>query len=343
MTGRERIAALLAGSEPDHVPAMPITMMRAAQHIGRKYRDYVTDHRVLAEAQVRVAETFGFDHVSVISDPAREVADLGGAVEWFDNQPPAVIEERALLADKARLVGLRLPTLSSSPRLLDRVEGVRLLKERAGRECMVEGWVEGPCAMSADLRGLNNLMLDFFDDPAFVRDLFAFTVEMEFRTARDQIAAGADIVGVGDAAASLIGPRLYEEFVAPYERTLVGRIQEAGARVRLHICGKTRRLYRGMAATGAEMIDLDFLAPIAEARAEMGPRPVLLGNLDPVRVMRDSTPGAIEAGFAQCHREAGARYIVAAGCEVPVYTPDANLLAASSYARSNRNGLAASG
>ncbi len=342
MTGRERVLALLDGSDPDHVPCMPITMMRAAQHIGRKYRDYVTDHRVLAEAQVRVAATFSIDHVSVISDPAREVSDLGGAVEWFENQPPAVVEERALLTRKSRLQGLRLPELSSSPRLLDRVQGVGLLKERIGGECLVEGWVEGPCAMSADLRGLNNLMLDFFDDPAFVRDLFTFSVEMELRTARDQIAAGADIVGVGDAAASLIGPRLYEEFVVPFERTLVRGIQDAGARVRLHICGKTRKLYRGMESTGAEIIDLDFLAPIAEARAEMGPRPVLLGNLDPVRVMRDGTPGGIQAGFAECHRQAGARYIVGAGCEVPFGTPDANLHAAAAYARSHRNALAVS-
>jgi MtaA/CmuA family methyltransferase len=342
MTGRERVQALLEGREPDHVPCMPITMMRAAEHIGRKYRDYVTDHRVLAEAQVRMAETFGFDHVSAISDPAREVSDLGGAVEWFENQPPAVVEERALLTEKSRLRGLRLPELSSSPRMLDRVRAVALLKERIGGQCMVEGWVEGPCAMSADLRGLNNLMLDFFDDPSFVRDLFAFTVEMELRTARDQIAAGADLIGVGDAAASLIGPRLYDEFVAPLERALVKGIQESGARVRLHICGKTRKLYRGMEATGAEIIDLDFLAPIAEARADMGPRPVLLGNLDPVRVIRDGTPESIAAGFAECHRQAGARYIVGAGCEVPAGTPDENLHAPARYARSHRNALALS-
>ncbi len=342
MTGRERVLALLNGHEPDHVPCMPITMMRAAQHIGRKYRDYVTDHRVLAEGQVRVAERFGFDHVSAISDPAREVSDLGGAVEWFENQPPAVVEERALLSDKARLLTLRLPELSSSPRMLDRVEGVRLLKDRIGRECMIEGWVEGPCAMSADLRGLNSLMFDFFDDPSFIRDIFTFTVEMELRTARDQISAGADIIGVGDAAASLIGPRLYHEFVVPFEQTLVKGIQESGARVRLHICGKTRKLYRGMEATGAEIIDLDFLAPIAEARAEMGPRPALLGNLDPVRVMRDGTPESIEAGFAECHRQAGPRYIVGAGCEVPAGTPDENLLAPARYARSHRNAPALS-
>ena len=333
MNGRERILAMLSGGEPDRLPFMPITMMFAARQIGAKYRDYARDHRVLAEAQIRTAETFGFDHVSAISDPAREVSDLGGAVEWFDDQPPAVPQEGAVLGDKRRLSGLRVPDPASASRMADRVEAVRLLRERAGRDLAVEGWVEGPCAMGADLRGLNTLMTDFTDDPGFVRDLLAFSVEMETRFARAQIAAGADLIGVGDAAASLIGPRLYTEFVQPWEHALVRAIREAGARVRLHICGRTRRLYRGMAATGAEMIDLDYPAPIAEARAEMGPEPVLAGNLDPVRAMRDGTPETVWDGFAGCHSQAGPRYIVAAGCEIPVGTPPANLLAAAHYAQ----------
>ena len=77
----------------DRLPLMPITMMFAADLAGVPYRDYAADHRVLAEAQVGVAEAFGFDYVSAISDPAREAADLGGAVEWFDDQPPAIDRE----------------------------------------------------------------------------------------------------------------------------------------------------------------------------------------------------------------------------------------------------------
>jgi MtaA/CmuA family methyltransferase len=335
MNGRERVFAMLAGAKPDHLPLMPITMMFAARHIGAKYRDYARDHRVMAEAQMRTAETYDFDYVSGISDPAREASDLGAAVEWFEDQPPAIIEERALLADKNRFIGLRVADASSGPRMSDRVEGVRLMREQVGGERIVEGWVEGPCAMAADLRGLNNLMLDFFDDAEFVRDLFAFTVEMELGFALAQIDAGADLIGVGDAAASLVGPKLYEAFAQPYERVLIRGIHDAGVPVRLHICGKTRKLYRGMAATDAELIELDSMSPLAEARAEMGPGPILLGNLDPVRVMRDGTPAEVEAGFAECHRQAGEKYILAAGCEVPVGTPEENLRAAARYAQAH--------
>ena len=215
MTGKERILAKLRGEPTDSLPLMPITMMFAADLAGVHYGDYARDYRVLADAQVAVAERFDFDYVSAISDPAREASDLGAAVEWFDDQPPAIVESRALLGEKSKLAGLRLPDPAAPGRMRDRVEAVRLLAERTGATRIVEGWVEGPCAMGADLRGLNTLMLDFFDDPPFVEALFDFTVRMEVEFARAQVEAGATLIGVGDAAASLVGPKLYTEFVLP--------------------------------------------------------------------------------------------------------------------------------
>jgi MtaA/CmuA family methyltransferase len=335
MTGRERVLAMISGQQPDHLPVLPITMMFAADTAGVSYRAYATNFRVLADAQVRTAGTFGFDHVSVISDPAREASDLGAAIEWFDDQPPAIIESRALLADKSTLARLGVPDPGTTPRMSDRVSGVRRLNELAGDELGVEGWVEGPIAMAADLRGLNTLMLDFTDDAAFVRDLMDFVVEMELHFARAQIEAGADWIGVGDAAASLVGPRRYEEFDLPWSRRLIGGIHEAGGRVRLHICGNTRRILPAMRNCGAEIVDLDFLAPIDEARAAMGPDQVLLGNIDPVRVLRDGVPADVRSGIEKCHRQAGPRYIVGAGCEVPRGTPPENLRAMVEYARTS--------
>ncbi|HEY1206151.1 MAG: uroporphyrinogen decarboxylase family protein [Bryobacteraceae bacterium] len=335
MTGKGRVLAALSGVATDHLPLMPITMMFAADTAGIRYRDYVTDHARLAEAQVRTAEEYGFDYVSAISDPAREAADLGAVVQYFDDQPPAIVESQALLADKARFCTLRLPDLTAPGRMRDRVEGVALLAGRAGADKIVEGWVEGPCAMAADLRGLSTLMLDFYDAPGFVEDLFAFVVAMETEFARAQVAAGASLIGIGDAAASLIGPRFYEKFVFDQERKLVGAIRGMGCLVRLHICGNTRRILRGMSQTGADIVDLDFLAPLDEARAAMGSEQMLLGNIDPVRVLRDGSPDSIEAALAECHRQAGMRYIVGAGCEVPRGTPRENVLAMARYAQTH--------
>jgi MtaA/CmuA family methyltransferase len=335
MTSRERVLAHLEGRPVDRLPLMPITMMLACERIGALYRHYCTDFRVLVEAQLRISDDFGFDYVNTMSDPACEAADCGATVEYFDHQPVALVEDQALLAQKTTLASLKIPDPLGGGRMHNRVQALGLFRERLGRRKLIEGWVEGPMAEAADLRGINTIMLDFFDDPGFVRELFAFVVEMELRFARAQLQAGAELIGVGDAAASLVGPRLYEEFVWPYEKKLVDGLHSLGAKVRLHICGNTRKLLAGMGRLGCEIIDLDYLAPLHEGRQAMGPNQILLGNLNPVLLLLHGTPESVAAAVAECHRQAGPHFIVGAGCEIPRGTPPANLQALCAYAHTH--------
>ncbi len=335
MSGRECLLQLLEGGVPERLPFMPITMMFAADHIGVPYGEYATDYRLLVKGQREVADAYEIDYISCISDPAREAADCGARVKFFDNQPPAIVESEALLADKSRLTDLEIPDPLAEGRMFDRVQAARSLRETVGEKKLVEGWVEGPCAEAADLRGINTLMLDFYDDPGFVRELFDFVLAMALKFAQAQADAGVDLMGVGDAAASLVGPKIYQEFVWPYEKQLVDGLHAMGLKVRLHICGNTSRILEPMGALRCDIVDLDFMVSLADAREAMGPDQILLGNMDPVRDLRDGTPESIESVVAECHRQAGPRYIVGAGCEVPRGTPPENLLAMSRYAHSH--------
>lgn len=338
MNSRDRVIAHLDGRPVDRLPLMPITMMFACDQIGARYREYCTDYRVLAEGQVRTAEAFGFDYVNTMSDPAREAADCGARVEYFENQPVALLEEEALLADKTKLASLPIPDPLSGGRMHNGIKAVALLKERVGRDKIVEGWVEGPIAEAADLRGINTIMMDFYDDPAFVRDLFEFVIEMELRFAREQIRAGADLIGIGDAAASLIGPQFYRDFVWACEKKLVEGIHGLGARTRMHICGNTSLFLDGLGTLGCDIVDLDYPASLRAGREKMGPDQVLLGNLNPVSALRNSDPESVTGAVAECHRQAGPRFIVGAGCEVPRDTPAPNLRAMCEYARTHLPG-----
>jgi MtaA/CmuA family methyltransferase len=332
MNGRERVLAMLEGRPADRLPCMPITMMFAGDRIGAKYGDYVKDSRVLAESQIRVAEEFDLDYVSTISDPS-EAADCGAAVKFFPDQPPALDESNALLAEKTTLAKLALPDPYAGPQMHERLKAVALLKQKVGTDKLIEGWIEGPCAEAANLRGMNTLMTDFFDDPDFVHDLLELVLELELRFARAQLAEGADLIGIGDAAASLVGPQIYADCVWPYEKKMVDGIRALGGRTRLHICGNTRRILEGMGKLGCEIVDLDWMVPMNEGREKMGSGQVLLGNLDPVRTLRDGTPESVYAAVGECHRQAGPRFIVGAGCEVTRDTPPANLHALVAYAR----------
>jgi len=334
LNGRERILAMLRGGPTEgRLPHIPISMMIAAQTIGERYGAYIRDARVHARGQLAFAETWDVDHVSAISCPTTEAADLGAKVVYYDDQPPAIDERDALLADKARLARLR--PIPPGPRMTKRLDTLRHLAEGVNGERLVEGWVEGPTAESCDLRGINAFMLDLFDDPPFVQGLMALVFENAMGFARLQREAGAEIMGVGDAASSLLGPDLYREHAWRWQQRYVDALHEMGLLVRLHICGNTTPILSMLREVAADVLDLDWMVPLDVARREIGSERVLSGNIDPVRVLRNGSPAGVRQALAGCYSAAGGRrYAVNAGCEVPRDTPPENLAAMRDFARS---------
>jgi len=333
MQSKERMFNMFSDRPVDRLPAQPICMTFAARTAGVDYYSYATDYSVLAEAQIRMVETYDLDIVTLCSDPCRESADCGAPTEWFPDQPPAHNPQNSLLKDKRDLIHLTPPDPLGGGRMHDRVKGAALLREKVGDDIPILGWIEGPIAEAADLRGINEIMVDLIDDPAFVHDLFSFILEMELNFARAQIDAGIDIIGIGDAAASLVGPDLYRTLIYPYQKQMVGSLHDMGCPVRLHICGNTTHLLTDMGKLGVEMVDIDSLADIDLARKRMGPDVTILGNIDPVQDLLEGTLEKVFDGLAECHRVVGDRYIVGPGCEVPPFSPPENVRVVVDYAK----------
>lgn len=332
MNAYERTRARLAGEPVDHLPVQPLFMIFAADEIGVSYAEYVRDHRLLVKGQLALVEKFGVDVASCCSDSWREAADCGAPLAFPDHQPPHA--ERWPIRSPEDLAALKMPDPAGGGRMTDRLAAIRLFAEQVKGEVPILGWVEGPIAEAVNLHGMNECMLAIRRDPTFLTALMDWAVELEISFALAQVNAGADMIGIGDAAASLVSPRYYAEEIAPRERRIVEAIQAAGATVRLHICGDVHGKFAAMAATGADMIDVDFPQTMAEVRAEVGPDVVLAGNVHPVEGVLQSDPERIAADFAACHRESEPRYILAAGCEIPPGTPEANVRAMFDYARS---------
>ena len=325
MTPRERYMAVLRGERPDILPRLPILMQFAAEHIGSYYGAFASDHRVLVEANLRCAEEFGIDQLNTMSDPYRETAGFGAPIEFPRNGVPICLKPP--LESVPDLAGLPRPDPATAPRMRDRIDAVRAYKARAGERYSIMGWVEGPAAEAADLRGVSNFFMDLLDDPDYAGALMARCVETAVEFARQQVAAGADTIGIGDAVASQVSARTYESLILPHERALVAAVHGMRARARLHICGNIRHLLPGIATLGLDIVDIDHLVSLAEARRVLGPRTVLAGNVDPVGCVMRGTPGAIAAAARRCYAEAGDPFMVNAGCEIPAATPPANLRA----------------
>jgi MtaA/CmuA family methyltransferase len=340
MTSQERVRGTIRGESVDHLAAQPMLMMFAARHAGMRYIDYTRDGLRMAEAQLRVAEDFGVDCLLTCSDPAREVIDIAGegSVDWFPDQGPAINEARAALAEKSLLRRFKLPDPLGGGRMHDRVKAIAHMRARAGAGMSIVGWVEGPLALAAELRGLSAIMTDFLDDPPFVRDLLAFAAEVAIRYAPAQIAAGADTIGMSDAAAGMIGPELYAEFLWPAQNRVFRFLREHHPQVirRLHMCGNTDALAPRMRELPADIYEIDFPADLRYARRALGPGRVICGNVSTITDLLEGTPESVYEACRRCHEICGRYHIVGAGCEVSPLTPPANLRAMFAYAREHR-------
>lgn len=338
MESQARVRALIAGNPVDHLPVQPLIMQLAARHAGIHYNDYVTDPRRLAEAQVRIADDFGIDCLMTCSDPARELIDIAAgddsSVEWADSGP-AIVESRALLLDGRRLSELRVPDPTAPGRMVERVRSIEMMRAAAGPGASIVGWVEGPLALGAEMRGLSALMMDIYEDPAFLADLFDFTSSVAMAYWRPQVEAGADTIGMSDAAASMMSPHHYETFVFPAQRRVVEDIKAVrpDVVVRLHMCGATDHLLPTMLRLPVDVFELDFPVDLTHAREVLGAHRVILGNVSTVSTMLSGTPDDVYRAAAECHRICGPMHIVGTGCEIPPETPPQNLHALVAYAR----------
>jgi len=325
MNGKQRFMKLLAGEAPDFVPRTPILMRYAAEYIGSDYGAFTADHSVLVEANIRCAEDFGFDQLSAISDPYREATGFGG-VPVFD-PGSGVHLERPPLADGVDLGLLAHPDPQTSPRMRDRLDAIAAMASRFGDTYSVLGWVEGPAAEAADLRGVQDFFVDLLGDPEPLCDLMDHVTEVGISFALAQVAAGADTIGIGDAVASQVPPDIYEQMILPRERRLVDAIKAAGVRVKMHICGNITHLLPGLATLGLDLLDVDHMVSLPAVRKAVGDKVVLCANLDPVEHVLRGTPALIRDELRRARDEAGPAFVAGAGCEIPSGTPPAILKA----------------
>ncbi len=324
MTSLERYRATLDGRPVDHLARVPILMQFAARHIGVSYADFCRDHRVKAEGNLRCAEDFGVDVVDVMSDPYTETQGFGAEIVFEGDATPRCVLPP--LEGTTDLSVLQNPDPLVSTRMREAVRTVETYRERVGGRIPIMGWVEGPVAEAADLRGVSAFLIDLLDEPDWCCELMDLCTRVAIDFARAQVEAGADTVGIGDAIASQVSPDVYETLILPRELQLVEAIRRMGATVRLHICGNITHLLPGIATLPIHILDVDHMVDMKTVRETLGSDVALAGNIDPLDVMR-GCPETIREHVLKTYAAVGDPFFVNAGCEIPPGTPDRNLRA----------------
>ena len=333
MTSVEYLNMLMAGAPVRERPrghlSMPLIKQFCTIQTGRHYGPYSRDHRVLTRCQLELHEEFPVDAFNVMGYPYREAGDCGLRLEFPEDAQP--VARGPLIREPADLEGVHWPDPRRGPLMSDRIDAIAACKRRQP-DVIAIGTCESPFALTATFLGLERTLVTLYDDPDFLHAVMDFIAPHTVRFAQAQIEAGAEMVFIGDAIASQIGPRLYAEHVLEYEIRVVRAIQELGVPVRLHICGDLTPLIEHVARTGARMIDIDYAVDLkyaCERLAELSPGSYAVGNFNPVTVLLQGTPDDVREACGDCERQGAGfgNFILAPGCEVPPQTPVENYAA----------------
>ena len=323
MNSKQRCLAALSGEPVDRVPVFPLLMFFAQKRLGVSYREFATNGHVMAEAQLKIADTFDVDAITACSDAFRITADLGADMIFPENQTP--FAESPLVVSRSDLNKLVRPDpRDRKTRMNDRVRATQEMVNAAGDTCLVLGWVDMPFAEACSVCGVSPFMMMLYDDPLLAHDILDYLTPIVIDFCLAQLEVGTPMIGAGDAAASLLSPKLYREFALPYEQRVCNAVHQASGMVKLHICGNTTHILEDMVRTGADLFNVDHLVDFSMARrVYSGAQVCFKGNLDPVADMLQAGPQVCQEQALHCIRmAAGTRYMLSAGCEVPGDTSD---------------------
>lgn len=209
-------------------------------------------------------------------------------------------------------------------------------RQLVGDDGLVGTWIHGAFNMTGLHRKLDDLLMDPYVDEDFYRDMIAYFGARVAALVPQLIDAGCDFLSVSGnmASGSMAGPKMFEQFVMPYEMQLIGAIHEAGGKMIYHNCGDARYLLPLYAKMGIDLYESLTEAPfgdtvLADALREI-PRPtVLSGGIDQIQFLKTATPAEVRLRVREVLELAKQRggFILAASDYFSEGTPPENLQA----------------
>ncbi|NLE46077.1 MAG: hypothetical protein GX620_15265 [Chloroflexi bacterium] len=169
-------------------------------------------------------------------------------------------------------------------------------------------WQDATC-----LVGTEELILATFDDAMWVHELLHILQGMKLTFVDSLAGAPYDLLELGGGAASstVISPRIFDRFVAPYDAPLIERSHAAGQRIVYHTCGGMMPLLERIADMRPDA--METLTPpamggdvdLSEVKRRIGDRVCLIGGFDQFHYFLGCTPDATRREVRRCFEAAG--------------------------------------
>lgn len=200
------------------------------------------------------------------------------------------------------------------------VEALNNIADKFGERGLVRGhiccfdiygqpgcWQDACC-----LFGTEKLIMEAYDDPNWVHDFLKILQKRKITFVESLKGAKYDILelGGGDASTTVISPKLFNEFVAPYDSELIRLAHEAGQRIVYHTCGGMMPILEDIAAMQPDAMET-FTPPamgadvdLAEAKKRIGDKVCMIGGFDQFHFFKGCTPEETRAEVRRCFEAA---------------------------------------
>ncbi len=213
---------------------------------------------------------------------------------------------------------------------------IKHARELIGEDGLTGPWVEGAFNMTGRHRELSELLMDPYIDESFYTDMIEYFGARVQNVMKQAIAAGADFISMSGnmASGSMAGPKMFAEFVMPYEKRLIDAVHKQGAKLIYHNCGDAKLLLPLYAHMGIDMYESLTAAPYGDTVLETAmtdiPLPTALsGGIDQIDFLKSATPDAVRARVKRILDIVKSRggFVLAASDYICEGTPEENLIA----------------
>lgn len=170
------------------------------------------------------------------------------------------------------------------------------------------------------------------DDPDGARRAIGAFAEAAAALAAEMVRRGANLIRIGEADSCLTSPMMFRQFAIEPLRVVCDAIAAAGGYACVHMCGRVAHVLDVLPDTHAPVLETLTPPPtgdvtLAEAKAAVGARMCLKGNLDPVHVVGPGSPELVAERTRECLQigaPGGGFILSVADCLAPG-TPEENL------------------
>ena len=303
--------------------ALPIMTHPGIEILGKTVREAVTDGAVHAAAVEAVAKRYPAAAATVIMDLTVEAEAFGAEVVFPEDEVPSVVGR--LLNNEQDIEALKVPSLTVG-RVPEYLRANLLLSRSITDRPVFAGCI-GPYSLAGRLYDMSEMMMLICVNPTAARTLLAKCTEFLIHYCLALKACGVQGVIMAEPAAGLLSDDDCRLFSSVFVKEIVERVQDDDFMLVLHNCGNTGQCTHAMVTSGAAAYHFGNKIDMVEALRDCPSNVPVMGNLDPVCVMQQMSPEEVRRETLALMDQAAAypNFVVSSGCDIPPYTPEANI------------------